>query len=171
IKLTPWSRALATIVFEVASSVAPPNIMVPRQSCETFRPLTPSLRYSMATPSPRGHGIAEGERRIDPAQRLDAVAGAANDDVAIVEDAPEDRLIDIDALDFVHVHFDRVAADEAGLVNDAAVGHVDLSRPPPEPGAETRIAGKQRDDQRSPIPNRAILAAGAERDQRDRHRP
>src|SRR5690242_9306710 len=136
------------MLFEVASSVAPPNIMVPRQSCETLRPLAPRLRYSMATPSPRGHSVAEGERRVDAPQRLDAVASAANDDVAIVENAAEDRLIDIDALDLVHVHFDRVAADEAGLVDDAAVGHVDLSRPPPEPGAETRIAGEQSYDQR-----------------------
>jgi hypothetical protein len=41
-KLTPASRAFATIRAEVASSVGPPNIMVPRQIGETFRPLRPS---------------------------------------------------------------------------------------------------------------------------------
>ena len=46
-KLTPWSRARATIRAAVASSVAPPNIMVPRQSGETFSPLRPKDRYSI----------------------------------------------------------------------------------------------------------------------------
>jgi hypothetical protein len=41
-KLTPASRALATIRIEVGSSVGPPNIIVPRQIGETFRPLRPS---------------------------------------------------------------------------------------------------------------------------------
>jgi hypothetical protein len=44
-KLIPASRALATIRVEVASSVGPPNIMVPRQIGEIFRPLRPRLRY------------------------------------------------------------------------------------------------------------------------------
>src|SRR5216684_9342849 len=46
-KLTPASRAFATIRVEVASSVGPPNIMVPRQIGEIFRPLRPRLRYCM----------------------------------------------------------------------------------------------------------------------------
>src|SRR5262249_11925368 len=44
-KLMPASRALATMRDEVASSVGPPNIMVPRQIGDTFRPLRPRLRY------------------------------------------------------------------------------------------------------------------------------
>src|SRR5882762_7235283 len=44
-KLTPASRAFATIRDDVASSVGPPNIMVPRQIGEIFRPLRPTLRY------------------------------------------------------------------------------------------------------------------------------
>src|ERR1700737_1631259 len=46
-KLIPASRALATIRAEVVSSVGPPNIMVPRQIGEIFRPLRPSWRYCM----------------------------------------------------------------------------------------------------------------------------
>ena len=46
-KLMPASRAFATIRDEVASSVGPPNIMVPRQIGEIFRPLRPSWRYCM----------------------------------------------------------------------------------------------------------------------------
>src|SRR5436853_4715173 len=44
-KLMPASRAFAMIREEVASSVGPPNIMVPRQIGEIFRPLRPSWRY------------------------------------------------------------------------------------------------------------------------------
>src|SRR4051794_16849048 len=46
-KLMPASRAFATIRDDVASSVGPPNIMVPRQIGEIFRPLRPRLRYCM----------------------------------------------------------------------------------------------------------------------------
>ena len=42
-KLMPASRAFATIRDDVASSVGPPNIMVPRQIGEIFRPLRPRL--------------------------------------------------------------------------------------------------------------------------------
>src|SRR5262249_17560276 len=44
-KLMPASRAFATMRVEVASSVGPPNIMVPRQIGDPFRPLRPSLLY------------------------------------------------------------------------------------------------------------------------------
>src|SRR5215203_485628 len=46
-KLMPASRALATMRDDVASSVGPPNIMVPRHIGEIFRPLRPSWRYCM----------------------------------------------------------------------------------------------------------------------------
>src|SRR3979490_3268234 len=48
-KLTPASRAFATIRVEVASSVGPPNIMVPRQIGEIFRPLRPRGRYCIGS--------------------------------------------------------------------------------------------------------------------------
>src|SRR5258707_281154 len=49
-KLTPWSLALAAMRVAVASSVGPPNIIVPRQSGETFTPLFPRLRCFMNCP-------------------------------------------------------------------------------------------------------------------------
>src|SRR5579872_644860 len=49
-KLIPCSRALATIRAAVASSVAPPNIMLPRHSGETRRPLRPKVEYSIPCP-------------------------------------------------------------------------------------------------------------------------
>src|SRR5258705_6120312 len=52
-KLMPASRALATIRIDVASSVGPPNIMVPRQIGEIFRPLRPRLRYCISVGSSR----------------------------------------------------------------------------------------------------------------------
>src|SRR3954454_21039536 len=46
-KFTPWSLARSTIRCAVASSVAPPNIIVPRHNGETFSPLRPNPRYSI----------------------------------------------------------------------------------------------------------------------------
>src|ERR1700754_1888843 len=52
-KLMLASRAFAMMREEVASSVGPPNIMVPRQIGEIFRPLRPSWRYCIAFPPGR----------------------------------------------------------------------------------------------------------------------
>src|SRR4051794_32043793 len=46
-KLMPASCAFAMIRFDVASSVGPPNIIVPKQIGDTLRPLRPSWRYCM----------------------------------------------------------------------------------------------------------------------------
>src|SRR4030081_889788 len=64
-KLMPASRAFATIRAEVASSVGPPNIMVPRQIGETFRPLRPSGRYCIDV-GPLGLGVIPGLRLRAP---------------------------------------------------------------------------------------------------------
>src|ERR1700744_3649845 len=61
-KLMPASRALATMRVEVASSAGPPNIMVPRQIGETFRPLRPSLRYFISlAPQYLEHTVGHGD--------------------------------------------------------------------------------------------------------------
>src|ERR1700704_4898134 len=67
-KLMPASRAFATIRDDVASSVGPPNIIVPRQIGEIFRPLRPRLRYCiggplLSAPSPRTFGVETSEAR------------------------------------------------------------------------------------------------------------
>src|SRR5690348_11506442 len=46
-KLRPDSRARSMMVRESASSVRPPNIIVPRHKGETFRPDRPRLTYSI----------------------------------------------------------------------------------------------------------------------------
>ena len=63
--------------------------------------------------------VAERERGVDQPERLEAGAGAADGDVAVVEEAAEQRLVDVDALDLVHVHLGGVAPDEAALQDDA----------------------------------------------------
>src|SRR6267378_6757910 len=89
-KLTPTSPAFATIRADVASSVGPPNIMVPRQIGEIFRPLRPRLRYcigwcplqkrldvSSLAPLLRGEGWDEGllPRMLKYNMRADASTG------------------------------------------------------------------------------------------------
>src|SRR5713226_7668755 len=77
-KLTPASRAFATMREEVASSVGPPNIMVPRQIGEIFRPLRPSWRYCILLTSflSPNHNVsisslrANGPRECAPDDRL-----------------------------------------------------------------------------------------------------
>ena len=78
---------------------------------------------------------AELERRVDLAKRLQAGAGAAHGDVAVVEEPAEERLVDVDALDLLDAHLDRVAADEAALEDDPPVGDRDLRGPALEPRA------------------------------------
>src|SRR5579883_2335002 len=78
--------------------------------------------------SARRNRAPQFERRVDLADRLERAPGAADRDIAVVENAPKQRLVDIDAFDLLHVHLDRVAADEAALENDAAVGHRDFRR-------------------------------------------
>src|SRR5215203_3444676 len=68
-KLTPASRALATIRPDVASSVGPPNIMVPRQIGEIFRPLRPRERYCMGDPLYCHSGAREARTRNDEFRR------------------------------------------------------------------------------------------------------
>src|SRR5437879_13866195 len=76
-KLTPASRAFATIRVDVASSVGPPNIMVPRQIGEIFRPLRPRLRYCIewvlvgGQHKHSGWGSSLREKRSNPSLRED----------------------------------------------------------------------------------------------------
>src|SRR5215472_14816672 len=70
----------------------------------------------------RRYIAAEGEGVGHVADRFETAAGAAHDDRAIAKDSTEDRLVDIDALDLGAVHFERVPAQQSGLVDDAIVG-------------------------------------------------
>src|SRR6478609_7210544 len=46
-KLMPFAKACAAISFACAASVRSPNIIVPRHTTDTSRPLLPSRRYSI----------------------------------------------------------------------------------------------------------------------------
>ena len=56
----------------------------------------------------------------DGAERLEAFAGAKDRHIAINEHTPEDSLIDLDALDLVHVHLVGLPPDETFLVDQFA---------------------------------------------------
>ena len=56
--------------------------------------------------------------------------------VAVVEDAAEDALVDVDALDLVDTHLERLPLNEAGLVDDTEIGDVGLGGPSMEPGGD-----------------------------------
>jgi hypothetical protein len=68
---------------------------------------TPKKARQQGQPSPRGHGRTQLQRRVDHVERLESASRAADREIAVVEKPAEQRLIDIDALDLVHVHFDR----------------------------------------------------------------
>src|ERR1700692_1781937 len=78
--------------------------------------------------------IAELKWRSDGIDGLGPLAHAPHRDVAVVEDATRNALVDVDALDLVEAHLERAALDEAGLVDDAHVGDVGLGGPAAEPG-------------------------------------
>src|SRR5215471_2853794 len=88
-KFTPCSRARATIRAAAGSSVAAPNIMLPRQSGETRSPLRPKVRYSIICPP-----IAGIELTPDAVEWRDGEShpsGAAQPGHAVPQ-FPDDRL-------------------------------------------------------------------------------
>ncbi len=90
-----------------------------------------------------GDAVSEFDGSRDAGQRFKARAGAGDDHGAKVENAAENGLVDLHALDLVHVHLVGPALDESGLVDDAQVGDRDLRRPPAVPFADQQ---KQADD-------------------------
>src|ERR1700730_3752439 len=78
----------------------------------------------------RGDVAAERQGMPDIADRLQTPSGATNNNRSIPEDAAEDRLIDVDALDLISVHFDGMAGEQTLLVDNAAVCHGQLGRRP-----------------------------------------
>ena len=85
---------------------------------------------------------AKGQRIADIANRLEAAPGAAHDDRAIAEDAAEERLVDVHALDLVAVHLNRMPREQAGLVDHAVVGYRHFGR-----GASDKRAQRRRERQ------------------------
>src|SRR5713101_1274782 len=117
-------------------------------SCSGFDAMRVSRAGRGAFASDRGDVIAQLERMIDMQQRLEPHAGAVDDHVAVIEHAAEDGLVDVHALDLVHVHFHGVAAHEAALVDDPPIGHGDLRGHPVKPGARQQDGSYDEDDRR-----------------------
>ena len=91
----------------------------------------------------RDDGVSKLERRGNPAHddpRISHVRapGAHDTDDAVVEDASENRLVDIHRLDLVHVHLGGLAPNEPTLEDDTLVGDRELGDPANEPGAQER---------------------------------
>src|SRR5262245_52773463 len=104
---------------------------------------------SPVTPrSTGGYLVPEFERRIDYCAAARSDTGPANGDVSIIKHPSENRLIDIDAFNLVHVHLNGMSADEAPLIDDAAVGHVDFRGPAFEPGGESQSRAYQHANER-----------------------
>src|SRR5262245_52141222 len=80
-----------------------------------------------------GDAVSKLDWAANGAERFEAFAGAKDRHIAIVEHAPEDRLIDSDALNLVHVHLVGLPPTETFLVDDPPAGDCDLSDPPLEP--------------------------------------
>ncbi len=68
-------------------------------------------------------------------------------DRPIAEEAAGERLIDIDRFDLVHVHLDRMAPDEAGLVDHARRRDRDLGAEAAKPGEETGRKPERAEDE------------------------
>ena len=89
-KLTPCSRARATMRAAVGSSVAPPNIMLPRHSGDTRSPLHPNVRYSIAQ-SPSIAGIEPTPDAVEcPDERIDRAEPSRH--LPLVPQFPDHRL-------------------------------------------------------------------------------
>ena len=71
-------------------------------------------------------------------------ASSSNGHVAVIENPSHHSLIDIDALDLVHVYLNSVALNEAVRINDAAVRDHNLVRPADEPRRNARSTAKRK---------------------------
>src|SRR5260370_40960685 len=103
-------------------------------NCSGFDAMRVSRAGAGAFASDRGDVVAQLERMIDMRQRLEPRPGAVDDHVAVIEQAAEDGLVDVHALDLVHVHFHGVAADEPAPVEYRPVRHGDTPWHPLKPG-------------------------------------
>jgi hypothetical protein len=80
--------------------------------------------------------IAQSNGTIHCAQRGISIASSMDRHIAIIKEASEQALVDIDAFDLVHVHFDGLAVEEAVDVNHATIRDSDLHRPTLPPSAD-----------------------------------
>jgi hypothetical protein len=84
-------------------------------------------------------------------------ARSSNGHVAVIENPSHHGLIDIDALDLVHVYLNSVALNEAVRVDNAAVRNHNLVHPADEPRAQTQaVLLRENRLLMPPIPRRVL---------------
>ena len=108
------------------------------------------------------------------ADRLHALADAADGDVAVVEHAAQNALVDIDALDLVQRHLEGTPLDEAELVHHPPVGDVGLGgqRWNQARSDQYRAAAPPRNRAEQPASCRSVPTRRREQRQKDeRHDP
>jgi len=88
-----------------------------------------------------GHRSPQFQRRIDQAESCKTASGTPDCDIAVVEQAAGQRLIDIDALDLLHVHFDRGPTYKGTLQDDAAIRNSNFGRQATQPGRDEGANG------------------------------
>src|SRR5881628_2471513 len=87
---------------------------------------------------PRRDLIAEGDGSVHFAYRLERCTSSSNRHIAVIEYPSQHALIDINALNLVHVHLNSVALNEPVRIDDAAVRDHNLVRPADEPRAKRK---------------------------------
>ena len=88
---------------------------------------------------------SEFERMVNLANRLPALARTVDSNVAVVQQTREEVLLDVNAFNLVHVHFDGASVHEPSLVDHPPIGHGDFYRPPAPPSRPDQIQAS--DDQ------------------------
>ena len=128
-----WPRISITLRISTpwASSRLPPRGAGPRRSsCGQTGGGESTHELAVAHPVVPGVPELAGEDEVaDRLHRLERAASAAHHQRAVAEDAAEDALVDIDALDLGPIHFNGMAGEDAALEDDALVGDGDGVHP------------------------------------------
>jgi hypothetical protein len=88
-----------------------------------------------------GHGRPQFQRRIDQAKSRKTASGAPDCDIAVVKQTAGQGLIDIDALNLLHIHLDGGPTYKTTLQDDAPIGDSDFGRQAPKPGRDEGANG------------------------------
>src|ERR1700730_7152489 len=99
-----------------------------------------------------GNVVAELDRPFNHVQFFERlIASSLNGDITIVEQPTKNRLLNLNAHNFVHVHFNSMTIDETGFVDDAPIGDRDFGGEAPPPVLDQQYGpDKKRCQDRNP---------------------
>jgi hypothetical protein len=126
-------------VFANAALFHVPSQELPRVLRELHTTLKPRRKGPIL--SAGGHRCPQLQRCIDHAEIFKTAPGAVDRDIAVVEEAADQRLIDVDAFNFLHVHLDGVPTYKTTLQDDAAISDGNFGRPATKPGGNESAHG------------------------------